>query len=47
MVVLPVDALALSAPALWVPQHAKAVIAMAVLPWCCSTAAGGTGPGCT
>ncbi len=31
MVVLPVDALALSAPALWVPQHAKGFLAMALL----------------
>ncbi|MEU7811059.1 sugar transferase [Pseudonocardia sp. NPDC049154] len=31
MLVLPVDLLALSAPAIWVPQHAKGVLSMAAL----------------
>lgn len=31
MLVLPVDALALSAPAVWAPEHAKGFLAMAVL----------------
>jgi exopolysaccharide biosynthesis polyprenyl glycosylphosphotransferase len=40
MVVLPVDALALSAPALWAPQHAKGFLAMALLGLVLLTAGG-------